>query len=90
MAKRRRTEKIVEIHEVYVIRQTSGPLPALCAECLTGDALMVAPEQAAVIAAVPVRAVYRWIETGMIHYREASDGSLIVCVRSLPICGAAE
>jgi len=84
VAKRRRTEKTVEIHEVYVIRQTSGPLSALCAECPTGDALMVAPEQAAVIAAVPVRTVYRWVETGIVHYREAPDGSLIVCVKSLP------
>ena len=90
MAKRRRTEKTVEIHEVYVIRQTSGPLPALCAECLTGDALMVAPEQAAVIAAVPVRTIYRWVEAELIHYKEATDGSIIVCVKSLPICGAAQ
>ena len=90
MAKKRRTEKTVEIHEVYVIRQTSGPLPALCAECSTGDAIMVAPEQAAVIAAVPVRTIYRWVETEMIHYKESPDGSLIVCVKSLPVCGAAE
>jgi hypothetical protein len=90
VAKRRRTEKTVEIHEVYVIRQTSGPLPSLCAECSTGDALMVAPEQAAVIASIPVRTIYRWVETEMVHYKEAHDGSLVVCVKSLPICGAAE
>jgi hypothetical protein len=90
VAKRRRTEKTVEIHEVYVIRQTSGPLPALCVECQAGDALMVAPEQAAVIAAVPVRTIYRWVETEIIHYKEAPGGSLIVCVKSLPIRGSAE
>lgn len=90
MAKRRRTEKTVEIHEVYVIRQTSGALPALCVECPTGDAIMVAPEQAAIIAAVPVRTIYRWVETKMIHYKEAHDGSIVVCVKSLPVCGAAE
>jgi hypothetical protein len=90
VAKRHRTEKTVEIHEVYVIRSTSGALPALCAECATGDALMVSPEQAAVIAAVPVRAVYRWVEAGMIHYNEAAGGSIVVCVKSLPIDGAAQ
>jgi len=90
VAKRRRTEKTVEIHEVYVIRQTSGSLPALCVECPTGDALLVAPEQAAVIAAVPVRTIYRWVEARMVHYKELPDGSLTVCVKSLPICGAAE
>ena len=90
MAKRGRTEKTVEIHEVYIIRQTSGLLPALCAECPAGDAIMVAPEQAAVVAAVPVRTIYRWVETGIVHYKEAPDGSLVVCVKSLPICGVAE
>jgi hypothetical protein len=90
VAKRRRTEKTVEIHEVYVISQTSGPLPALCAECSAGDAIMVAAEQAAVIASVPARAIYRWVESGMVHYRESPDGSLVVCVKSLPAGGAAE
>jgi hypothetical protein len=90
VAKKRRTEKTIEIHEVYVIRQTSGLLPALCAECPAGDAIMVAPEQAAVIAAVPARLIYRWVETEMVHYKEAPDGSLTVCVKSLPVRGAAE
>ena len=78
------------MHEVYVIRQTSGPLPALCVECATGNSLMVAPEQVAVIAAVSVRTIQRWVEAGMIHSKDAQDGSLTVCVKSLPICGAAE
>jgi hypothetical protein len=51
---------------------------------------MVAPEQAAVMAAVPVRTIYRWVETETVHYKEAPDGSLIVCVKSLPIRGAAQ
>ena len=83
MSRTRRTEKTVEIHEFYVIRTASGSLPALCAECSTGDAIMVAPEQAAAVAHVPVRMIYRWIETGVIHYKEDPNGSLIVCVKSL-------
>ncbi|MFY9558376.1 MAG: hypothetical protein WAV20_05600 [Blastocatellia bacterium] len=85
MAKARRTEKTIEIHEFYVIRTASGSLPALCFECSTGDAIMVSPEQAALIAAVQVRTIYRWIETELIHYKEGFDGSIIVCVKSLPI-----
>jgi len=27
--------------------------------------------------------IYRWVETGAIHYKEAPNGSLIVCVKSL-------
>jgi hypothetical protein len=87
VAKTRKTEKAVEIHEFYIIRSTSGSLPALCVECSTGDAIMVAPEQAAVVAHVPVRMIYRWVETGMIHYKEGPNGSLIVCLKSLPTTG---
>lgn len=83
MKKTRRTEKTVEIHEFYSIRAASGSLPALCAECPTGDAIMLSPEQAAVLARVPTRMIYRWVETGSIHYSEATNGSLIVCIRSL-------
>ena len=87
MSKTRRTEKTVEIHEFYAIRTASGSLPALCADCATGDAIMLAPEQAAVLAHLPTRMIYRWVETGAIHYSEVPDGSLIVCVRSLAAAG---
>ena len=87
MSRTRRTEKTIEIHEFYVIRTASGSLPALCAECSTGDAIMVAPEQAAAVAHVPVRMIYRWIEIGVIHYTEEPNGSLIVCVKSLIALG---
>jgi len=87
VAKTRKTEKAVEIHEFYIIRSTSGALPALCVECATGDAIMVAPEQAAVVAHVPVRMIYRWVETAVIHYKEGPNGSLIVCLKSLPSTG---
>jgi hypothetical protein len=79
----RRTEKTVEIHEFYAIRTASGALPALCGDCSTGDAIMLAPEQASVLSHVPTRAIYRLVETGAIHYRETPNGLLIVCVRSL-------
>ena len=83
MKKTRRTEKTVEIHEIYAIRTASGSLPALCAECSTGDAIMLAPDHAALLSHVPTRMIYRLVETGSIHYREEPNGSLVVCVRSL-------
>lgn len=83
MKKTRRTEKTVEIHEFYAIRTGSGSLPALCADCPTPDAIMLAPEQASLLARVPTRAIYRRVETGAIHYRETPNGQLTVCVRSL-------
>jgi hypothetical protein len=87
VAKTRKTEKAVEIHEFYVIRTKSGSLPPLCTECATGDAIMLPAEQAAIVANVPVRMIYRWVETATIHYREAPNGSLTVCLKSLPSTG---
>ena len=83
MKKTRRTEKTVEIHEFYAIRTASGSLPTLCAECSSGDAIMLAPDHAALLSHVPTRTIYRLVETGTIHYREEPNGSLVVCVRSL-------
>ena len=83
MKKTRRTEKTVEIHEFYAIRTASGSLPALCADCSTGDAIMPPPDHAALLSHVPTRMIYRLVETGAIHHREAPNGSLVVCVRSL-------
>ena len=87
MAKTRKTEKTVEIHEFYIVRSASGSLPALCGACAAGDAIMVAPEQAAALAHVPARTIFRWVEAGMVHYQEQSNGSITVCLKSLPASG---
>ena len=87
MKKSRKSEKTIELHEFYVIRSDSGSLPPLCAECSTNDAFMVTPEQAAAVAKVSVRVIFRWMELGAIHFIEATDGSLAVCLRSLPATG---
>ena len=86
MAKTRKTEKAVEIHEFYIIR-SSGSLPPLCARCSTGNAVMVPAEQAAVVTHVPVRTIYRWVEEGIIHFQETPNNSLLVCLNSFPAAG---
>lgn len=83
MAKTRKTEKAVEIHEVYVIRTTSGSMPALCDKCSSGEAFLVPLEQAAALAHVPLRSIYRGVESDLVHYRERADGSLLVCLNSV-------
>ena len=84
MAKSRKTEKTVEIHEYYVFRTVSGSFPALCDRCSSGKAIMVTPEQAATVAQVSVRTIYSWVEREMVHFKEGTNGSLTVCLNSLP------
>ena len=78
---------MIEIHEFYVVKSASGSLPALCGRCATNDGIRVSHEQAAVLARVPVRAIYRWVESDRVHCSAGSNGSLLVCVKSLPITG---
>jgi hypothetical protein len=44
---------------------------------------MVTAEQAAALAEVSTRAIYRQVESGQIHFTETADGQLFVCLNSL-------
>ena len=79
----RSNEKRVEIHELLIIRSASGSLPALCEECPARDSILLSPEQASALTGIPERQIYQWVEAGAIHYREAANGKLIVCVKTL-------
>ena len=83
MGRTRRKEKRIEIHELLIIRKASGSLPALCEECSTRDAILVSPEQASAMTGTPERLIYQWVEAGAIHYKEAPNGKLTVCVKTL-------
>ena len=79
----KRKEERIEIHERLIVRTASGSLPALCEQCSAGDAILLSPEQASVLTSIPARSIYRQVEAGTIHYREAPNGKLIVCIKTL-------
>jgi excisionase family DNA binding protein len=81
--KRKKTEIVVELDEVFVIRRRQTIAFAWCAEC--GDQVqMLTPDQAATIGGLSSRLIYRWIEAGRIHFSETGEGHLLVCQSSLP------
>jgi predicted site-specific integrase-resolvase len=45
---------------------------------------MLRPEEAAHIARISPRLIYQWVEAGRLHFKETPDGSLFVCLASLP------
>ena len=72
--KRKRTEVVVELDEVFVIRSRQTMSFAWCAEC--GDHVQIlTPDQAATSAGLTSRLIYRWIETGRVHFSETSEGA---------------
>ncbi len=80
--KRKKTEIIVEREQVLIIKRLDDREPRCCAEC-AGQAQMVSVDEAAALAQVTARAIYRRVEASQLHFVETEDGSLMVCINSL-------
>jgi hypothetical protein len=86
---KKRTRTITETREVWVVRRVplpwaGGRPPNSCAAC-GAPAVMITPEEAAALARVSTRTVYRWVEAGLVHIEESADGPLFVCLSSLSL-----
>jgi hypothetical protein len=82
MSTKRRTQTIIETHEVWVLKR-QGRRRWLCDQC-TDKAEMYTPYEAAMIRSVSQLTIYRWVESGDTHFKETPDGGLFVCLASLP------
>ncbi|MBI1763673.1 MAG: helix-turn-helix domain-containing protein [Acidobacteria bacterium] len=82
MNRTRRIEITVERRRL-VWPNATPPAPVFCPSC-PAPVVLLTPEEAAALAGVSVRAVYRWVETGQMHYLETSDNQLFVCPSSFP------
>jgi hypothetical protein len=81
MKKKRRTEIHLEIEEAIAIR-THTVLIAYCQNCRR-QARMIAANEAAVVARLSAREIYRFVEAGRLHFTEDQGGLLYVCTDSL-------
>jgi hypothetical protein len=80
--KKRRTEITIETDRTLIVRKQPGSVQGWCQGC-GGAAKMISPEEAAAIAHVSVRTIYRWVEVGKVHFMERSEQVLLVCLNSL-------
>jgi hypothetical protein len=78
----RRTEVTVETDEITIIRRSQGVVATTCPQC-AGTVAMITPEQAAIVASTNIRAIYRGLEAGWVHYAETPGGALMVCPASI-------
>jgi hypothetical protein len=78
----KRTETIIETHEVWVVRRRAGQSAVWCTEC-AGQPAMLTPEEAARLSGLSQRAICRSVEAGAVHFLETADGCLFVCPASL-------
>jgi hypothetical protein len=79
---KRRIEIIVEQHRFLSVSMRRISAVGWCVPC--GQKVqMVTAEDAARIASVTARTIYRRTETGQLHFIESQEGVLLVCTRSL-------
>lgn len=81
LIKRRTTVHSVS-RRLTTIRSGAKGIPEWCRECAS-QVQMLAPDEAAVIARVTSRTIFRWVEAGQIHFAETSDGLILICLNSL-------
>lgn len=80
--KRQRTEVTIETDEIWIIRRPGSRFVASCPVC-GEQTTMITPDEAAFLAALDARDIYRHIETGLIHYAKQPGGFLLVCSNSI-------
>ncbi len=81
--RKRITEITVSTDEFLVIRRPRNRAFAWCEQC-AGRTPVASPEDAARVAGVSARTVYRWIEGGKVHFIETHAG-LLICLDSLAV-----
>ena len=77
----KRRIEIVRSSERIIFRRNYQPPEAWCPGC-AAMAPMVAPEAAAAAARVAARKLYRWVESGLVHFAEGRGGELYICLDS--------
>jgi len=75
---KKQTKIIIETHQVQIIRRGKPPVRAWCLEC-SAIVPMLTPEEAAALAQVTTRTIYRLAEAGELHFTETPEGMLLVC-----------
>ncbi len=83
MGLRRRVEITIQRRELAVTRGEPVAVTERCPVC-DREVNMMPVELAAKSAGVSPRILYHWIEQDKVHFRELSDGAVLVCETSLP------
>lgn len=81
---KRRTEIILEVKEIFFTKRSRATLIREWCPVCAAQRRMVSPEEAAALTRHSVRAIYRLVEEGGVHYVQRKDGLISVCLDSLP------
>ena len=68
--------------EVIIINRPFVSPQKSCDRC-TEPSGMITPDEAAALCEVSTRTIYRWLESGAIHFSETASEGLLICLSSL-------
>ena len=83
MMRKKRTEITIETDRTIVISRRSFAARAWCGAC-DKQVSLVTIDEAARLASVSTRTLFRWVEAENVHFTETSDGRLFICCQSIP------
>lgn len=81
MKRTRRRRVTVETERLLVISHYNA-VQGWCEGC-NAQVKLVGPEEAAALAGLSQRTIFRQIESHQLHFTETPDGGLLICVNSL-------
>ena len=84
MRTRKRTEITIETDRIVVLSRRKVSIVSWCREC-NQRVQMVTVDEAASIAGVTSRTMYRWADAEKLHFTETADGVLMICGASLTL-----
>ena len=78
----KRTEITIETDRLVVLSKRKVSVVSWCREC-NQRVKMITVDEAASIAGVTSRTMYRWADAEKLHFTETSEGRLLICRESL-------
>jgi excisionase family DNA binding protein len=76
------SEKAAQQRQVIIINRPFVSPQKRCDQCVEASG-MITPEEAAALSSVSTRTIYRWLETGAIHFSETPASGLLICLQTL-------
>lgn len=78
----KRTRITTETRRIVIARRGGFAVDGWCHACKQ-KVRMTGVDEAAALAGVTVRTIYRWVEAGKVHFTETPEGFLIICANSV-------
>jgi RNA polymerase sigma factor, sigma-70 family len=82
MSNKNKTEITIETHRTFIVRRRPNLFYAWCGGC-AATVSFASPEDAAQFVGSSTREIYRAVEAGQLHFIEAGDRLLHICLDSL-------